>query len=46
MRLMADGVPVELYCAPGAYHGAPPEDMRVVETARSLMLNAIEAVVK
>src|SRR5205807_7439340 len=36
MRLMADGVAVELYCAPGAYHGAPPQDLRVVENASRL----------
>jgi acetyl esterase/lipase len=37
MRLMADGVPVELYCAPGAYHGAPPQDMRVANASRLLL---------
>jgi acetyl esterase/lipase len=46
MRLMGDGVPVELYCAPGAYHGAPPDDSRVVETAARLMLEAIAAAIK
>ena len=46
MRLMADGVPVELYCAPGAYHGAPPQDLRVVENGRRLMLEAIAAAIK
>ncbi len=33
MRLMAEGVPVELYNAPGAYHGAPPLDERVAAVA-------------
>ena len=46
MRLMADGVPVELYCAPGAYHGAPPVDMRVVVTAHRLLLDAIAAAIR
>jgi acetyl esterase/lipase len=46
MRLMAAGVPVELYCAPGAYHGAPPEDMRVAEIAGRLMLDAVAAAIK
>jgi acetyl esterase len=26
MRLMAEGIPVELHNIPGAYHGAPPDD--------------------
>jgi acetyl esterase/lipase len=33
MRLMAAGVPVEVYNAPGAYHGAPPLDERVAGIA-------------
>ena len=33
MRLMAAGVPVEVYNAPGAYHGAPPLDPRVAGIA-------------
>ena len=46
MRLMADGVPVELYCAPGAYHGAPPQDLRVTTNSSRLMLEAIAAAIK
>jgi acetyl esterase len=45
-RLMADGVPVELYCAPGAYHGAPPEDSRAAANSGRLMLAAIAAAIK
>jgi acetyl esterase len=46
MRLIADGVPVELYCAPGAYHGAPPEDLRVTANSSRLILEAIAAAIK
>jgi acetyl esterase len=46
MRLMAEGVPVELYCVPGAYHGAPPEDVRVTVNASRLMLEAIAAAIQ
>src|SRR5205814_7556163 len=46
MRLMADGVSVELYCAPGSYHGAPPQDVRVVGTGGRLMREAIAAAIK
>jgi acetyl esterase/lipase len=46
MRLMADAVPVEMYCAPGAYHGAPPKDPRVSETSSRLMREAIAAAIK
>ena len=45
MRLMADGVPVELYCSPGAYHGAPPEAPRVVAVASKLQHDAIAAAI-
>jgi acetyl esterase/lipase len=45
-RLMGDGVPVELYCAPGAYHGAPPQDLRVTANSNRLMLEAIAAAIK
>ena len=33
MKLLAAGVPVEIYNAPGAYHGAPPLDDRVAGIA-------------
>ena len=33
LRLLAAGVPVELYNGPGLYHGAPPEDPRVAALA-------------
>ncbi len=33
MRLLASGVPVEIYNAPGAYHGAPPLDPRTAAIA-------------
>jgi acetyl esterase len=43
MRLMAAGVPVELYCVPGAYHGAEPLDLRTVRAGERLMAEAISA---
>jgi len=33
LRLLAEGVPVELYNCPGAYHGAPPLDERTATLA-------------
>ena len=33
LRLLADGVEVELYNCPGAYHGHPPEDERTAALA-------------
>ena len=44
MRLMADGVPVELYCAAGEHHGKP-EDMRTARHAASLYQDAIKAAI-
>lgn len=35
-RLLAAGVPVELYCGPGLYHGADPVDPRIAVTAFAL----------
>jgi acetyl esterase/lipase len=42
-RLLAEGIPVELYCAPGMYHNAPPLDERVLATANRLVAGAIAA---
>ena len=44
-RLLAEGIPVELYCAPGMYHGAPPLDARVAANAGLLYDAAIGAAV-
>ena len=33
LRLLAAGIPVELYNCPGAYHGAPPLDERTAALA-------------
>jgi acetyl esterase/lipase len=43
MRLMAAGVAVELYCAPHAFHGADPLDVRVVKLADKVVHEAIAA---
>jgi acetyl esterase len=44
VRLMAAGIPVELYCAPGQHHGVS-EDARTANHARSLYHDAISAVI-
>jgi acetyl esterase len=44
MRLMADGVPVELYCAAGQHHGLP-EDLRTAGHAATLYQDAIKAAI-
>jgi acetyl esterase len=46
LRLLADGVPVELYCGPGLYHGAPPLDPRVALTAATLYDAAVGAALR
>lgn len=43
LRLMAAGVPVELYNCPGAYHGAPPLDLRTAGLAARLLDAALGA---
>lgn len=43
-RLMADGVPVELHCAPGLFHDGEPLPS-VAARARRILLGAIEAAV-
>ena len=40
-RLLAEGIPVEIYCGPGLYHGAPPLDPRVADRAALLLDAAI-----
>ncbi|MFO0690037.1 MAG: alpha/beta hydrolase [Myxococcota bacterium] len=42
-RLMAAGVPVELYNCPGAYHGAPPLDLRTAGLAARILDAALGA---
>jgi acetyl esterase/lipase len=44
MRLMKEGIPVELYCAPGQYHGASA-DPRTAEQAAHLYRQAITAAI-
>jgi acetyl esterase/lipase len=44
MRLMASGVPVELYCAPHLHHGVP-EDARTMEQMARLHRDAIAAAI-
>jgi acetyl esterase len=41
LRLLAEGIPVELYNVPGAYHGAPSENPRGTIRAGKLYDNAI-----
>jgi acetyl esterase/lipase len=41
MRLLADGVPVELHNVPGAYHGAPPLDASAHERGRAAFAGAL-----
>lgn len=43
-RLLADGVPVELYCAAGMHHGLP-EDLRTAAHAQALYLDAVKAAI-
>jgi acetyl esterase/lipase len=43
LRLMAAGVPVELYNCPGAYHGAPPLDARTAGLAARILDAALGA---
>ncbi len=43
LRLLAEGIAVELYNAPGAYHGAPPENPRTSAQAGKLYDAAIRA---
>jgi acetyl esterase/lipase len=43
LRLLAEGIPVELYNAPGAYHGAPPEDERTAALASQVYDAALGA---
>jgi acetyl esterase/lipase len=45
LRLLADDVPVELYCGPGLYHGAEPLDPRIQAQAGALYDAAIRAAV-
>ena len=44
MRLLAEGVPVELYCAPGQHHGVS-EDPRTDAQAGALYHAAIRAAI-
>jgi acetyl esterase len=46
MRLMAEGVPVELYCGPGMYHGADALDPRVALQSAVVFDAAIGAAVR
>jgi acetyl esterase/lipase len=46
LRLLAAGVPVELYCGPGMYHGAPPLDPRVQLVAAKVVDEAVGAVLR
>ena len=46
MRLMAEGVPVELYCGPGMYHGADALDARVAMQAAMAFDAAVGAAVR
>ena len=44
MRLMAEGIPVELYCAPGLHHAlVAPEDPTVEARANTLRAAALTA---
>jgi acetyl esterase/lipase len=45
LRLLAEGIPVELYCGPGLYHGADPLDPRIASNAARLYDAAIGAAV-
>jgi acetyl esterase len=45
-RLMADGVPVELYCGPGLYHGAEALDPRIQLVAGTLYDGAMGAALR
>ena len=42
-RLLAEGIQVELYNCPGAYHGAPPLDARTAATADQVYTEALRA---
>jgi acetyl esterase/lipase len=44
LRLLAAGVPVELYCAPGQYHGASDDPRPQAQSAR-LYLEAVAAAI-
>ena len=43
-RLLAEGVPVELYCAPGQHHGLS-EDPRTAAASARLLLDAVAAAI-
>lgn len=43
MRLMAEGIDVELYNAPGCYHGAEPLDMRTMVLGASVYSQSLGA---
>jgi acetyl esterase/lipase len=45
LRLLAEGIPVELYCGPGLYHGADALDPRIAAQAALLYDAAIGAAV-
>ncbi|MCU1374377.1 MAG: Esterase [Actinomycetia bacterium] len=45
-RLLADGVPVELYCGPGLYHGAEALDPRIQLVAGTLYDAAMGAALR
>jgi acetyl esterase len=46
MRLMAAGIPVELYNAPGCYHGHPPVDERAMLQAMRVYSEALGAALR
>lgn len=45
-RLMAAGVPVELYCGPGLYHGAEAQDPRIAIQAAKVFDDAVGRVLR
>ena len=46
LRLMAEGIDVELYNAPGCYHGADPLDMRAMIQGATVFNQALGAALK
>lgn len=46
MRLMAEGIDVELYNAPGCYHGADPRDPRTMAQAGRVYFEALGAALR
>lgn len=42
LRLLAEGIPVEIYNAPGAYHGAPPLNLRAAQSAHAVYNAALK----